>query len=241
MKTLFTLIFFAVGATAFGQCNNGSLKGAYSIALSGVGKGDAGQINAQYIGRVDFDGAGKLTLNGIATLNNKSEPDGDTGEYQVSADCSFTGKTINGGGEINGIVTNGGSDHVILIRTTGITFSGGGSKIDGLASCSLASMNGGFGYSGQGPAKADDVGTLTFDGRGSVSGTFVGSVIGATATDQYTGTYELAANCLGKVQVKIGGNDVLLTIIPTQNGNGFSYQNVGPNGVITGSGLKLTR
>lgn len=248
MKNILSLIFFAVAATAFGQCNTGTLKGAYSMSVVGVGSGESGAITVQYLGRVDFDGTGKFTLKGITTLNNTSTPDDDSGTYEVSAECALTGKATGSNADLNGVVSNSGSDHMILVRLPSVTLVGGGSSIDGLGSCTAASLNGAFAYSGQGPARVNDlpatfgeVGGMTFDGKGGVTGNFFASVTTTTSRDQFAGTYELAANCVGKARLKIAGVDVVLDIVPTANGNGFAYQNVGPNGVITGAGSKLTR
>ena len=77
--------------------------------------------------------------------------------------------------------------------------------------CSNATLNGTFSQKGTGvitapPAIAGptaNIGTLTFDGRGAVTGTVVGSLNGTIVSGTEKGTYQVNSDCTGTYTVQL--------------------------------------
>lgn len=80
------------------------------------------------------------------------------------------------------------------------------------------------------------VGTAKFDGAGNFTSTMTVTTGAATAaTQNWAGTYNLPANCLGSLTITVG--DVgLFTLIPYNNGNNFTLTGQDGTYEYTGSG-----
>jgi hypothetical protein len=245
MKKLFTFTLLAASA-AFGQtCSNATLKGAYSYAIDGTATIEGKTIVNSEVGRLTFDGAGKFTAAAASTTNGVIAIGEASGDYAIGADCTMTGKTAEGL-EFDAVVVNDGSDVAIMVRETGVTRAGTATKVDALGACSAATLNGSYGYGAQGSITANgavislgEIGILKFDGSSAVSGTYSASTAGVVERKDYSGTYEIAANCTGNAKFSIGGVDYVMNFVLTQNGNGYNYSIVGGGSVLTGSGARM--
>ena len=79
------------------------------------------------------------------------------------------------------------------------------------ATCTLASMNGIYGFitSGyDGSYGAGNVGQSTTNGKGDISGTFTHSVAGKVNTYTFSGTYTMEKNCTGTLDYTVSGEAV---------------------------------
>lgn len=94
MVAVFGLTLAAGPAAKASGCSDATLKGAYSDQDTGtiVGLGPFAGVNLD-----TFDGKGKLTINGISSLNGNVSAGLTTGTYHVNPDCTGT-YTVTGGG-----------------------------------------------------------------------------------------------------------------------------------------------
>ena len=246
MTKLLTLTFLTIASSVFAQqCSNASLTGSYSYAIDGAATIEGKTIINSEVGRIQFDGAGKFTASAASTTNGVVDIGQATGDYAIGTDCTMTGKTAEGL-EFDGVVVNDGSDFAIMIRETGITRSGTGTKIEALGACSVSSLSGLYGYGGQGSITANgtvvslgEIGVLTFDGKGAVSGTYSASTAGVVERRDYKGTYEIGTACTGNAKFSVNGADYVMNFVISQSGNGYNYSVTGAGLVLTGSGARM--
>jgi hypothetical protein len=110
-----------------------------------------------------------------------------------------------------------------------------------VTSCSIVTLNGAFSYKGTGtivspPALAgpiDEVGTLTFNGNGIVTGTGVLNQGGTATPVTKTGTYTVHPDCTGAftVQYSLGFTSQFFFVIDSIEPVGLAY--------VRGSELQL--
>ncbi|MDZ4801967.1 MAG: hypothetical protein SGI92_27750 [Bryobacteraceae bacterium] len=251
MKTtcLFLLPFCFSGALLAQNCNNASLSGAYAYAASGNMTVDGKISNNSEVGRMVFDGKGGITGYAARTVAGTSNVGTFTGSYAVGADCTTTGRTTYSDGalDFDMVVVNAGNDFVFVLRHPAFTESGSGTKIEAQGKCSAASVSGAFGYQGDGNITLDgklqtlvEVGILTFNGTGSVTGTYSAAAGGELERLTFTGTYELGEDCTGNMKFNIAGGAYVNNFVIASGTNTMLYSEVGPNSVITGSGARTT-
>lgn len=245
MKSLSALILgLSALANARGQeCSNATLQGAYAYTVDVITTVEGKTFTNSDVGRVVFDGAGKFTLRVASTVNGATTVGDGAGEYLVGTDCTMTGKAE--GIEFDGVVVNGGSDFAIIVREPGLSRAGNGTKIEG-QSCSPAAIAGAFGYQGQGSTSSDgrvfslsEVGQLTFDAAGKITGVYSASSGGRVERREISGTFEVAADCTANASYKVGEVSYLMNFVVANNGNTFAYSETGGGTTITGAGARL--
>lgn len=233
-----------LSASAFSQeCSNSTLKGPYAYSVDVVTTVDGKTFTNSDVGRINFDGAGKYTVRVASTVNGSTSIGDGSGEYLIGSDCTMTGK--GDGIEFDGVVVNAGSDFAFVVRETGLSRSGSGTKIEGLA-CSAANMAGSFGYSGEGSASADgrvfslsEIGVLTFTAAGRITGVYSASSGGLVERREVSGTFEVASDCTANATYKVGGSDYVMNFVVANSNNTFYYSETGDGTTMTGVAARL--
>ena len=246
-KLSFASLLFA--AASFAQCSPGSLVGAYGYTIDGtITDANNRLITASQIGRIQFNGTGGYTGVSISTVGGKADVSEFSGVIEVLSDCTAVGKTGTGAGatDFDLVVVDSGNGFALVIRAGDATLSGGGSKIDNQGSCSNSSLNGTYGYQGNGTVAVDgkgrstaEIGILNFDGSGGMRGTYSFIAAGTAERKSFTGgVYALADVCYAAAAYKIDGLDYELNIMVVGNGNQFLYQEIAPGYVVSGVGSR---
>lgn len=114
------------GARAEAACNNALLAGAYAYAGHGTIPSAGRVIPNSHVGRINFDGKGKL--NGTESNTNSAETQVFTyaGTYTVNPDCTCTATAAVSGVTWNYdfVAMNHGSDILYVIRDGSSALSG---------------------------------------------------------------------------------------------------------------------
>jgi hypothetical protein len=137
---------------------------------------------------------------------------------------------------------NGGSDYLYVVRDPNATLSGVGTKVEAQGSCSAGMLIGAFGYAGDGSITAADgravsiaeIGIITFDGAGNLSGIYSAVADGKSERREYSGVYSVAENCTANAQFKIRDANYNVNFVVANGGGCLSYSEVGPDSVIAG-------
>jgi hypothetical protein len=239
MKTLTAICLgvLSFAASAFAQCSNSTLMGAYAYSVDVVTTVDGKTVTNSDVGRLVFDGAGRYTVRVASTVNGETTIGEGAGEYLLGSDCTMTGK--GDGVEFDGVVVNGGSDFAIIVREPGLSRSGSGTRIEGQA-CSAEAIAGAFGYAGQGSTSADgrvfslsEVGVLTFSGD-TVAGVYSASSGGLVERREFSGTFAVNADCTGTAEYKVGETAYVMNFVVASQTNTLYYSESGSGSTITG-------
>lgn len=246
---LFTLGLASAGVYAQ-ECSNASLTGAFGYTLSGSETNGEGKlVRSSQVGRIVFDGAGKYTGVAAISLGTKVEVAEFSGEIAIGADCTATAKTGTGADATNldMIVVNSGNDFSAVVRAGDATLVGVGTKVEGKGTCSLATLEGAYGYQGEGVATINgksvstaEIGILTFDGKEGVTGAFSAIGGGQMNRQSFTGSYALNDLCFGSAVYKVGDVDYQMNFMVTGGGNQLLYSELAAGAVTTGSGARTT-
>jgi hypothetical protein len=241
--------FLLFAAASFAQCSSTSLVGAYGYTIDGtITNADNRLLTASQIGRITFNGTGGYTGVAISTTGGKAEVSEYSGVIEVLADCTAVGKTGTGAGatDFDLVVTDSGNSFVLVIRAGDATLSGNGAKIDNQGSCSNSSLNGVYGYQGDGTIAVDgkgrsfaEIGLLTFNGSGGMTGTY--SFVGAGTAERKSftgGVYALGDVCYAAGGYTIDGVTYEMNIFVVGSGNNFYYQEIAPGYVASGFGSR---
>ena len=247
-RTILSLTLFA--AASFAQdCSTASLTGPFGFTVKGTVTNENNRpITSSQVGRIAFDGKGAFTGFSASTSGAKVNVGEFTGQISIGSDCTATGKSSSAGGSLDFdlVVVNGGNDFALVFRASDSNLSGYGTKIEGQGSCTAATLNGNYGYQGEGVIAIDgravstaEVGILTFDGKGGVAGTY-SNIAGGQATRQsFTGIYEMVPEaCFASAAYKIGDLTYQLNFMITSGGNQILYSELASGYVMTGSGVR---
>ncbi|MBL8232906.1 MAG: hypothetical protein JNL98_30685 [Bryobacterales bacterium] len=246
MKTSLTLFLSMLILPHSGmaqQCGNATLRGAYAYAVDVITTVDGKSFTNSDVGRVVFDGAGRFTAKIASTVNGSTSIGEGSGEYLIGADCTMTGK--GDGIEFDAVVVNNGSDFMIVIREPGLSRAGNGTKIEG-QTCTATSVNGSYGYQGQGSTSADgrvfslsEVGIFNFN-SGRVTGVYSASSGGQVERREISGTFELNADCTGTATYQAAGVSYVMNFVVATAGNTIYYSETGAGTTITGIASRVT-
>ena len=236
----------ACAATAAAQeCSNATLKGAFAYAIDALVTVDGKTSTNSDVGRLVFDGNGKFTGKAAFTVNNATTVSDFAGEYLLGSDCTMTGKSVPAAVEFDGVVANGGSDFMLIVREPGITRSGGGSRIESQTVCNTAALNGAYSYQGDGSVTAEgrvfsiaEVGILNFNGSGAFKGVYSASLSGLVERREYSGRYEIGADCTANATFKIGDADYVMNFVVANLGNSLLFSTTGGGITITGGAAR---
>ncbi len=230
------------------ECSNASLTGAYGYTVSGTVTTEGNKfIRNSEVGRVVFDGKGGLTAVAAITSGGKVEVGELKGEVAVGVDCTATGKLVYPGAtlEFDMVVANAGSDFAIVVRSEQATLSGTGTKVESQGACTKESLKGTIAYQGEGTVGIDgkavsqaEIGVVTFDGSGGVSGVLSNIAGGQSNRTEFKGVYDVTDICFGSFGYKVGDDTYQTNFMLTNNGNNMLYSEFGPRYVVTGWGAR---
>lgn len=198
------------------SCSNTMLNGRYAV-LSDVkglvgpdGAPLANSVRGAALDIVTADGAGGFSASRTANVGGGPNLYPVNGSYAVNADCTFTvaGNTPNGIGHAVGVLMDGGrASYLIGTDPTGVTSGSGYQMPD---SCSIANLDGAYGYALGGyvlvgpdgtplasPIAMSEVGVAHPDGAGNITGAGVNNTGGMVSADNFSGKDILNTDCTG--------------------------------------------
>jgi hypothetical protein len=189
-----------------GTCNSATLKGTYSLTLSGrdVSASSAFTNVVQGVGTATFDGLSGVTFS-LTNNSNASvvKPQTLSGTYSLQANCI---------GAVN-ITTGDTASFVLGAWNTGVNYfvSGqdgtysylGSGNLQPTTACSTTTLNGTYAFNGNGfLLNSNSIvgasyvsGLMVFDGAGNVTTNGYVSVNGVNTAVTTKGTYTVAAGC----------------------------------------------
>jgi uncharacterized protein (TIGR03437 family) len=242
------------------SCSSATLSGTYTFNSTGYAlTGGAVSGAANVAGLVQFDGQGNLSANvTTASVGNLAPAATLTGTYTIASTClgtaTLTDSSSNSYVMAFGIYTATTTNQnffASLARSGRFLVSGEGHNISPQAStsttCSASNLKGSYALSVSGRnisvagtfgGAYQGIGTVTFDGNGSVSvaGT-ANSNLAQGSPFSYSGTYTLAGNCSGTLSAAINGTASFVLVVW---GAGTDFAMVGADSSyvysMTGSG-----
>lgn len=124
-------LFLPPAALAQTACGNGLIRGAYAFGADGTAAIGGQTVFINEIGRMDFDGSGKLTFVATVVAAGQSAVVNGTGTYEVGTDCTCTAKYTSpvGDGMFDFVVVNRGNDIVYMDTTAAVVAAGTMSKL----------------------------------------------------------------------------------------------------------------
>ena len=221
------------------------MKGAFAYAIDALATVGGKTSTNSDVGRLVFDGNGKFTGKAAFTVNHATTVSDFAGEYLLGVDCTMTGKSVPAAVEFDGVVIDGGSGFMIIVREPGITRSGAGSRIEAETACSAGLMKGAYSYQGDGSITAEgkvfsisEIGTLNFDGAGAVKGIYSASLSGLVERREFGGKYEIGSDCTANATFKIGDADYVMNFVVANLGNSLLFSTTGGGITITGGAAR---
>jgi hypothetical protein len=232
---------FALSLAASGQCSDASLAGKYGFSAGGLDKHGnpirlLGYINAN--GKGTFTGTETASDDGSVFKNVPL-----TGTYSIKSDCTGSGTSKLKGQNTNHftLVVVSGGKNLQFLSTDAPNVQSGTVQAQGKATCTVAGLKGNFGieangvFVGVGAVALD--GLFALDGKGNVSGTESGSIAGSIFTGQaVSGTYTVAANCTGTMNVTVLGQTEHSSFVVTNGGKGMLVIETDATTVVSGFG-----
>jgi hypothetical protein len=209
-------------------CSDAVLTGTYGLLVTGY---DSSGLYQHGVAQIKSNGKGTLTgtetVSDDGTIFNKVAV---TGTYTIGANCTGSGTIINpknGNQTHYNFVVDPIANQVEAAGTDSGHGTASGVAIGlGTATCSLAGLNGTFGFHGGGDIPAQGqwalAGQFAFSGTGKLTGTETSVVAGTvTSAATLTGTYTMASNCMGTLTYKVGTLTRKWNIVMTNGGQGF--------------------
>jgi len=184
----------AVGS-AYADCSNASLKGAYGVSLSGSYGGAPAVVAGQFV----FDGKKKVVL--TLTFNTSIGVGRTqlTQDYFVRSNCTGVIDPT-----FNFVLDNNNKGFQMVFLPTSSVYSGYGVAQDA-SNCSSQQGMRTFAanLSGMivGTGEVAVVGSLNIDGSGNITGSGTGYLPTGFWSSSITGTYTRNANCTGTAQI----------------------------------------
>jgi hypothetical protein len=198
-------------------CSPATLKGTYGVweqgtflaQLPGLPTPPFPVVNVVI---ASYDGAGNFSGKYTASYGGVTVPGTFSGTYTVNADCTYSDQFTPspGAGALHhaGTITGGAlSQQINYIYTDPLLVAWGTARRTPPGGCSLATVKGAYGLSGQGtitaqmpglpppPVPVAHSGIYTSDGAGSFSGDDTMSFDGTIMPDTFTATYAVNHNC----------------------------------------------
>jgi hypothetical protein len=218
------------------KCSNASLNGTLFFAIGGSIKQANATVSYAEQGWVIADGAGNFT-NGSTTTSTAGTINtlAVTGTYSVNGNCSGTGtltttnqsvtfalQIVNGGALTLTSVTSDLNNELGQMRLYRAANATGSICGNGSATGAYGLLLSGGTYSGGVRTPYETEAQITFDGNGNVTA-YSGEVTSSSQTGQTnfagTGTYTIAANCSGTVQLTLNNTVQLNYNIARTNGS----------------------
>lgn len=112
--------------------------------------------------------------------------------------------------------------------------------------CSNASVNGAYGYGGQGIVTADgttfsvaEIGRMDFNGSGGLTGVYSLSVAGVRSVKNFTGTYLVGSDCTATATYSGGDGSGTLNFVVANGGASILYSETSAGVTVSGGGYKI--
>jgi uncharacterized protein (TIGR03437 family) len=256
-----TVIFDGTGSAAQtaagGMCTAAAVNGTYEVLLAGRQISNAGNVLKliQGAGAATFDGVSKVSFSVTSDSVNGTPVFGVpltySGTYTLQPNCQGTVSITAGDTATFALVaysvnatTMLASAFVLVGNDATYAFNGGGSTQP--ATCSLATLSGGWPFSATGNSLSGSTitgvvnmaGLFTFDGQGNVAASWATSSSTNTSNITATGTYTVTPSCLGTISLTDTANNLYalsVSITGTAAGN-FAFKASTPMAVFSGSG-----
>ena len=241
-----------------GTCDSASLKGTYALSFSGRQLSTAGAVSnvVQANGTATFDGLSAVTIT-LAEYTGQpaaTTPVTQSGTYSVEANCVAV-VNINpvSSAILNVAIHNQGKDFQLTGFDYLYSYSGSGVVQPESITCSTATLNGAYTFSGTGygltsnavDGAGNGAGLLQFDGQGNITVTFASS---GAASRVFIGSYSISSDCLGSATLNSSTPNVSNTMsfsiysVAADNTSfyvGFQSLMVGMGGVFAGPSSSL--
>ena len=233
-----------------GLCNSSTLKGTYSLTLTGrdVVTGAALSAISVGVGTATFDGLSSVTL-ALSANTAKTQGVAQTlsGTYSLPVNCIGT-MTITTGDNASFTLASydQGRAYVITGQDGTYAFNGSGSVL--AAPCSVSQLNGTYPFNGNGFQLAsgaltgvvDFSGLMQFDGASAITTNWALSKGGTTQPITSTGTFVVSSNCTATVTMTDSSGTVYsLQLTITSKAGNFLFSGTTPQMAFTGTGRPL--
>ena len=233
-----------------GLCNSSTLKGTYSLTLSGrdVTTGATLSAISVGVGTATFDGLSSVTLAFSAnTAKTQAVAQTLSGTYNLPVNCIGT-MTITTGDNASFTLAsyNQGRAFVITGQDGTYAYNGSGSALP--AACSVSQLNGTYPFNGNGfqlssgaiAGVVDFSGLMQFDGVSAVTTNWSLSKGGTTQAITSSGTFVVSSNCAATVTMTdSSGASYSLQVTITSKAGNFIFSGTTPQMAFTGSGRPL--
>jgi len=220
----------AVGS-AFADCSDASVKGAYGVSLAGSFNGEPSVIVGQFV----FDGEGKVTFAYTISTNG--------GIGHQSPISTFYGVKANCTGNINltfdFVLDNNNKGFQMVFDYPPSRYSGYGVAQDA-SNCSshqgmrtfAASLSGMI----VGAGDVGIIGPLNIDGNGNITGSGTGYLLTGSWSGSITGTYTRNANCTGTAKITPQGlGPMTFNTVEVNNGKEVLLIETDNRSLVTGT------
>jgi hypothetical protein len=202
---------FVACAQTSGTCTSATLKGTYSISLTGRAVSSALVFGKDYqaVGTITFDGVSAVSASLVSNTNSASGVAQTlAGTYTIPSNCIGTLNFTTGDTASYTLIPyNNGNNFEITGEDATYELTGGGGPQP--ASCLTSTVSGNYVFSGNGFVLAsgaitgvnDISGLLTFDGAGGITGSWATAINTGSTSDTITGHYTMSNNCTGSATV----------------------------------------
>jgi hypothetical protein len=234
-----------------GICSSATLSGAYSLTLTGRDVTSSVTFSkvSEGIGTATFDGLGKVSFS-LTDNTNQTFGLSQTlsGTYTMQANCIGAVNITSGDTATFALESYNQGKNFLITGQDGIySFSGSGNALP--ATCSASQLTGAYSFNGSGFALTSGSisgvnnisGTLQFDGKSAVLGTWYVASGTSSITDSVSGQFTLSASCTGSASVTDAAriSYTLLFTVTTANGSNFVLSGSNPTLMFTGNGRTL--
>jgi hypothetical protein len=234
-----------------GTCSSASLSGSYSLTLTGRDVGSSVTFSkiAEGIGTATFDGQNKVAF---SLTNNTNQtfgtPETLSGTYVMQANCIGTIAIVTGDTAAFSLEAYDEGKNFLLTGQDGVySFAGSGAALT--ATCGASQLSGNYAFNGTGFALSAGAvsgvnnisGTLQFDGKSAVSGTWYVAAGAATTTDSVSGKFTVTSACTGSATVtdSVGNAYTLLYTVTTADGSNFVLSGSNSTLMFSGNGRTI--
>jgi len=233
-------------------CTPALLTGSYAFNGSGFGL-SSGSINAanNISGLLQFDGKSVITATWYIASSGAPVATIATGSYSLTSGCLATATLADSSGNswtLHFVITAASGSSFSLTGASAVAmFSGSGRTESTTPACSVSTLSGvhslvltgrTLSSSGVLTGALQSVGTATFDGAGNVTFALTANTSQARGTaESYAGTYTLASNCVGSLNITTG-DSATFTLIAYNAGNDFTLTGSDASYPLSGSGAQ---
>lgn len=232
-----------------GTCSASTLKGTYSLNLTGRAITSTGAFNGSYQGNgtATFDGQSNVTFSGTDNTNLATGKSFTySGTYAVPSNCYGTiTLTTGSSATFTLVVWSTGQQFNIVGADSTYIYSGAGNNLQP-ALCATSTLSGEFIYYASGftvsgttqNGAGDESGVYQFDGQGNVTASYSVFSVGTTPATALTatGSYSVTSGCLATATLtdSTGKANTLNFVVNGLNGNALDVLEANSQFVRTG-------